>query len=224
MTTRFFSPALFRFLRELKANNTSEWFQAHKAQFEVAVREPMLGFILAFGEPLAELNRHFEANPSRSGGSMFRINRDTRFSRDKSPYKTNVGAQFRHRACPREVHSPAFYLHLEPRGCFMFAGLWHPDPAFLKRVRDRIVAHPRQWSALAAKGLQVEGDALARVPQGYDPAHPLAEALKLKDYYTATPLSEGQVCSGDFLDRFAGHCREQAPLLRFLAQALDLPW
>jgi uncharacterized protein (TIGR02453 family) len=224
MTPPRFSPALFRFLRELAEDNTSEWFQANKARFEAEVREPLLAFIGAFGEPLAGISRHFVANPSRAGGSMFRINRDTRFSRDKSPYKTNVGAQFRHVACTKDVHAPGFYLHLEPGGCFASAGLWHPEPEALKRVRERMVSHPAAWKALRAKGLEVQGESLARVPQGFDAAHPLAEALKLKDFYTVTGFTERQVCAVGFLDVFAEHCREQAPLMKFLAKALELPF
>jgi len=224
MAERSFEPTLFRFLRDLKEDNRTEWFQANKPRFEAEVREPLLGFIAAFGEPLAGISRQFEANPSRSGGSMFRINRDTRFALDKSPYKTNVGAQFRHRACPKDVHSPGFYLHLEPRGCFASAGLWHPDRDTLQKVREHIVAHPRAWSALAAKGLEVEGERAARVPQGFDPRHPLAEALKLKDYYTSVGLTEAQVCAPGFLADFTELCRRQAPLVKFLAAALALPW
>jgi len=224
MADRFFSPALFRFLGELREDNTSVWFQANKPRFEAEVREPFLAFIRAFAEPLAGISRHFEANPSRSGGSMFRINRDTRFAMDKSPYKTNVGAQFRHRDCPRDVHSPGFYLNLEPGGCFATAGLWRPAPESLKGVRERMLQHPREWSALRAKGIEVQGETLARVPQGFEPGHPLAEALKLKDYYTVTSFTEGQVCSGEFLGLFTEACGVQAPLLRFLTRALHLPW
>jgi uncharacterized protein (TIGR02453 family) len=224
MAERSFDPSLFRFLRDLKAHNSTEWFQAHKPRFEDEVREPMIAFILAFAEPLAGICRQFEANPARQGGSMFRINRDTRFSADKSPYKTNVGAQFRHRACPREVHSPGFYLHLEPGGCFASAGLWHPDKDTLQKIREHMLAHPRAWNALKGKGIQVTGDAAARVPLGLAPDHPLAEDLKLKDFYTYVELTEAQVCARGFLEDFAAICRQQAPLVKFLGAALELAW
>ena len=224
MAKPWFTPALFRFLSELRDDNTSEWFQANKARFEADVRGPLLAFITAFGEPLGGISRHFVADPRPSGGSMFRIFRDTRFARDKSPYKTNVGAQFRHGACTRDVHSPGFYLHLEPGGCFASAGLWHPDPASLRKVRDRIVDHGREWRALAAAGLEVQGETLVRVPQGFDAAHPLADALRLKDFYTHVPLTQAQVCQADFLETFTEHCRRNAPLVKFLAKALELPF
>jgi len=218
-----FSPSLFKFLRELKANNDREWFQANRDRYEAEVRLPMVGFIMAVAEPLERLNKHFLADPRANGGSMFRINRDTRFSRNKEPYKTNVGAQFRHRDCTRDVHAPGFYLHLEPGGCFVAAGSWHPDPESLRKVRERIVSHTRAWKALRTE-LEVGGEALKRVPAGFDPAHPFAEDLKLKDFYTHSPLTEREVCAADFLERFTEACRRPLPLMAFLTKALELPW
>ena len=220
----FFTPALFQFLSELKVNNDREWFQANKARFEAEVKGPMLAFVTAFAEPLERINKHYVADPRPVGGSMFRINRDTRFAHDKSPYKTNAGAQFRHRDCTKDVHSPGFYLHLEPGGCFATTGLWHPDPEPLHKVRERIVAKTRAWKALQDGGIEVLGDALKRVPQGFDPGHPFAEDLKLKDFYTHLPLTEQEVCGPDFLERFTEACRQGAPLAAFLTKALDLPW
>ena len=219
----WFSPSLFKFLRDLKAHNDREWFQANRDRYDAEVRLPVAGFIMALAEPLEAVNRHFLADPRGNGGSMFRINRDTRFSANKDPYKTNVGAQFRHRDCPRDAHAPAFYLHLEPGGCFAGAGSWHPDPDSLRRIRERIVSSTRTWKALRAD-LEVGGEALKRVPAGFDPAHPFAEDLKLKDFYTYTALTEREVCAGDFLERYAGICRQSLPLMAFLSKALELPW
>ena len=96
MTAQQISPALFDFLREFKANNERSWFEANKFRYHRDVREPMLDFIAAFRAPLADISPHFRADPRPSGGSLFRIYRDTRFSKDKSPYKTNAVAHFRH--------------------------------------------------------------------------------------------------------------------------------
>jgi uncharacterized protein (TIGR02453 family) len=223
-TKPFFNASLFQFLRDLRVHNDREWFQANKARFETEVKEPMLAFIMALADPLRKVNRNFLADPRPVGGSMFRIFRDARFSKDKSPYKTNVGAQFRHRECTKDVHAPGFYLHLEPDGCFMAAGLWHPDAEALRKVRERIVSHTREWKALQTKGIEVEGEALKRVPQGFDPEHPCAEHLKLKDFYTGTALTEREVCAPDFLTHFTENCQCNAPLMAFLTKALDLPW
>lgn len=222
MAGAWFSKDFFAFLTELGEENTREWFQANRDRWERDVRDPMLAFILAFGEPLSRISRHFLADPRPVGGSMFRIFRDTRFSRDKTPYKTNVGAQFRHGSCSRDVHAPGFYLHLEPGGCFASAGMWHPDADALKRIRAAILDHPRAWKALAP--LEIQGERLSRVPAGLPADHPLAEDLKLKDYYTWVPLARRQVQAADFLETYADFCRKNAPLVKFLSRALDLPF
>lgn len=224
----FFTKATFQFLRDLKAHNEREWFQAHKERYEAEARDPMLAFIIALDEPLRKLNPHFLADPRPTGGSLFRIFRDTRFSKDKTPYKTHLGAQFRHRDCSKDVHAPGFYLHLEPGGCFVGGGLWHPDPDSLRKVRERIATHEKEWrameKALAKAGLEIEGDRLQRVPQGFAADHPLAEALKFKDFFTGASLTEAEVCAPDFLERVTDHCRRNLPLMAFLTKALDLAW
>jgi len=100
----------------------------------------------------------------------------------------------------------------------------NPDPDSLHKVRERIVSHTRAWKALQTAGIEVGGDALKRVPAGFDPAHPFAEDLKLKDFYTYTPLTEKEVCAPDFLGHFTDICRTHAPLAAFLTKALELPW
>ena len=112
MTTQPITTALFDFLRDLRENNDREWFQANKGRYLAEVRDPMLDFIGAFAAPLAEISPHFVADPRPNGGSLFRIYRDTRFSRDKTPYKTNAGAHFRH-AAGKDAHAPGF---LSPSG------------------------------------------------------------------------------------------------------------
>ncbi len=101
-----FSPGFFRFLRELKANNRREWFEANKQRYEAEVKGPMLRFIAEFGARLRTVSKHFDADPRPVGGSMFRIYRDTRFAKDKSPYKTAVAEHFPHRAGGKDVHAP----------------------------------------------------------------------------------------------------------------------
>jgi len=128
-------PELFRFLKDLKGHNDREWFQANKARYETEARNPVLQLIGGFEGPLAAISRHFNADPRPMGGSLFRIYRDTRFSKDKTPYKTHLGVNFRHRAeGAGGVHGPGFYLHLEPGECFAGGGLWHPDPEALFKV------------------------------------------------------------------------------------------
>ena len=124
MTTEpYFGPELFAFLRALDKNNNREWFQANKKRFERDVRDPMLRFIADFGSQLDKISTRFVADPRPNGGSLFRIYRDVRFSKDKRPYKTNVGAHFRHQA-GKDAHAPGFYFHMEPGEVFGGSGIY----------------------------------------------------------------------------------------------------
>jgi uncharacterized protein (TIGR02453 family) len=219
----YFTPTLLEFLADLRSHNTREWFGKHKDRYELDVRDPMLRFIADLGPRLRRISPHVTADARPVGGSMFRIYRDIRFSRDKSPYKTHLGAHFSHEHGGRDAHAPGFYLHLEPGRSRGGGGLWHPDGPSLAKIRARIVARPGEWSAVR-KRIDIKGDALRRVPPGYDPDHPHAEDLKLKDFYVMESFSDREVCGRDFMDRFLAVCRRTNPLMRFLTGALDLPW
>jgi len=221
-----FSPALFRFLRDLRKNNDRDWFHQHREVYEREVREPALRFIAGFAAPLRRISTHLVADPRPVGGSLFRLHRDARFSSDKRPYKTHVGIHFRH-AAAGDAHAPGLYLHLEPGDVFAGAGIWRPDGAALSEVRDAIVAAPATWRRAAggrafAARWALSGESLVRVPRGYDPEHPLADVLKRKSFIAVTGFSERDACTGDFAERLASVWREASPLLRFLTRALDL--
>ena len=224
----YFTPELFRFLAELAAHNERPWFEANKARYRTAIQEPLLRFIADFAPELKEISPHFVADPRPQGGSMFRIHRDVRFSADKSPYKTHAAAQFRHRAA-KDVHAPGFYLHLEPGGCFVGVGIWHPDGPTLAAIRAALVADPAGWTSAVgdrafARAFTLGGDALKRPPQGFDPAHPLIDDLKRKDFVAMAPLSEEQAMAPEFLQRFTTHCRAAAPFMRYVAAAIGQPF
>ncbi|MDX1523214.1 MAG: DUF2461 domain-containing protein [Anaerolineae bacterium] len=224
----YITPQLFDFFRELKDNNNREWFQANKNRYEAQVREPLLQFITDFGLRLAEISPHYVADARKSGGSLFRINRDVRFSKDKSPYKTQAGIQFRHEA-GKDVHAPGFYLHLEPGSVFCGVGIWHPETKTLNQIRDAIVDSPDTWQAAVNSGdftdtFTLAGDSLKRAPKGYDPDHPLIDDLRRKDFIATTEFSEADACASDFIDRFAGICRTSTPFMAFLTRSLGLPW
>jgi len=221
-------PELFTFFRELKENNNREWFQANKQRYESDVREPLLRFIIDFGMRLPEISAHYVADARKSGGSLFRIYRDVRFSKDKSPYKTTAGIQFRHEN-GKDVHAPGFYLHLEPDGVFVGVGIWHPETKTLGKIRDAIVEHPNRWQEIISDKAfsttyELGGDSLKRAPKGYDPDHPLIEDLKRKDFIASTPFSEEDACAPDFVDRFAEACHTASPFVKFLTTAIGLPW
>jgi uncharacterized protein (TIGR02453 family) len=216
---------MFRFLRDLAGHNDRDWFNANKQRYIDEVRDPLLQFITEFGPRLAKISPHLVADPRPTGGSLFRIYRDTRFSADKRPYKTHAAMSFRHAA----GGGPGFYLHLEPGMAFMGAGLWHPEPDQLKMVRDAITSSPKRWQTVRkARGLAIddghEGDRLKRPPAGYDPEHPFIEDLKRKSFTASTSFTEAQACAPDFVDHFAKACREKAPLMEFLCRATGLKW
>ena len=149
-----FTPGLFDFLRELKANNKKEWFDANKDRYVADVRDPLLAFIAALRPRLLEISPYLVADPKPAGGSMFRIYRDTRFAKDKTPYKTHVGIYFRH-ARAADADTAGLYLNLAPRDVFMGAGIWHPGSPALKRIRTRMVQRPESWrKAVADIGVQ----------------------------------------------------------------------
>jgi uncharacterized protein (TIGR02453 family) len=222
------TPALFEFFKELKAHNNREWFASNKQRYEEVVREPLLQFIADFAEPLEGISQHFVADSRRQGGSLFRIHRDTRFAKDKSPYKTAAGIHFRHQAA-NSVHAPGFYLHLEPDNVFVGAGIWKPDSTALAKIRDAIVAKPNSWKKLVsdqnlANRFQFEGDKTKSTPRGFDAAHPCIEDIKRKDFIIVAHLDEKQVCSPQWLRHYAELCEQSKPLMRFLTAALELPW
>jgi uncharacterized protein (TIGR02453 family) len=224
----YFKPDFFRFLRDLKKNNNRLWFQANKERYERTVRNPLLDFIGEAGPFLRQISKNITADNSSMGGSMFRIYRDTRFSKDKTPYKTAAAAQFRH-VRGKDVHAPGYYLHLEPGEVFCGAGIWHPEAPILNQIRDYLANHPQKWKAVLAdknfkKHCVLEGDKLVRPPKGFDPNHPLIEDLKRKDFTTFTSLDEKTACSPHFMEIFIESCRNSAPLMEFLAQSLLLPW
>ena len=228
MTAQLVTPALFDFLRELEHNNERPWFETNKARYRAEVRDPMLDLIQAFAEPLAEISPHFRADPRANGGSLFRIYRDTRFSKDKTPYKTNVGAHFRH-AAGKDAHAPGFYLHLEPGMCFAGCGVWHPDSSTLGRVRDAIVEKPDEWKRITTSGafcqtFRLAGEALKRPPRGYDPEHPLIEDLKRKDFVVIADVDEAETVRPDFLDRFAAIAHAGAEFTNYLCKAVGVPF
>ncbi len=224
----YFEPTLFEFLEDLKQNNQRDWFQANKQRYEDEVRHPSQRFISAFGPELHKISRHFLADPRPVGGSMFRIYRDTRFAKDKSPYKTHVGIQFRHKQ-GRDVHAPGFYLHLEPGGCFAGVGIWHPAGQSLSSIRAAIDAEPAHWKRITrskrfSDTLELAGDSLKRAPKGYDPEHPMIEDLKRKDFIAVANFDQDTAMRPGFLQRYLTICRAGSPMVKFLCEAVDVPF
>jgi uncharacterized protein (TIGR02453 family) len=226
MGTRYFTPELFRFLNDLADNNERSWFKDNQDRYEEAVRQPALDFITDFVEPLGAISGHFVADSRTVGGSLFRIQRDTRFAKDKTPYKLNTGMHFRHERA-RDAHAPGFYVHLEPGRSFFGAGLWRPPTAVAHEIRHHIDAEPGAWRSATrspdfAATFEFGGDSLKRPPRGFEPDHDLIDDLRRKDFIASTGLTQAQVTSGGFMDLVADHCRRTAPLVRFVCEAVGV--
>lgn len=222
----YFDAAGFRFLRELAKNNNREWFNAHKARYEEKLRDPFLRLIGDLAEPLAKISGHFRADPKPSGGSMFRIYRDTRFANDKTPYKTWLGARLFHERA-RQVHAPLFYLHIEPGRCFAGGGLWHPEGPDLRRIRDFLVDNPATWkkavrSTAFRKRFALGGESLTRPPSGYDPGHELIEDIKRKDFVASLEISDADAMSPRLRPLLVEAFKGVAPMVDYLCAALEL--
>jgi len=224
----YITPELFKYLRALKRNNNREWFQKNKPRFEEQVKEPLLRFIVDFGPRLEKISPHFNADPRPVGGSLFRIYRDTRFSKDKTPYKTNAGVHFRHEA-GKNVHAPGFYLHLESGMVFVGVGMWRPDGKACAAVRDAMVERPDAWKKASRRkafvaDFSLGGESLKRPPRGYDKDHPLIEDLKRKSYIASVELTEADACDPKFMTRFAALCRKAGLFQQFLCEAVGQPY
>ncbi len=224
----YFTQATFTFLKDLTENNTREWFHQNKHRYEDDIRDPAIRLITDFGARLKTLSEHFRSDPRTVGGSMFRIHRDTRFSKDKTPYKTAIGIQFRHEL-GKDAHAPGYYLHIDREGCFAGAGMWHPDSASLRQVREAIVEDPKAWRrTVAAKRFRdtyvLEGDRLKRPPRGFDPDHPLVDDLKRKDFIGVAEVPKKMITDPELPQELARVFRSATPLMEFLCGAVAVPF
>ena len=223
-----FSPRIFKFLSDLRENNEREWFNENKKRYEQDVKEPLLRFVEDFDERIEAVSPHFIADARPVGGSMFRIYRDVRFAKDKTPYKTNAGLHFRHEI-GKDAHAPGFYMHIEPGAAFAGGGIWHPDGATLAKIRTAIDTQQAQWNGAKnhpaiLENHELGGDTLKRPPKGYDADHPLIDDLKKKDHFASRSYTEDEVTAADFIDRFTDDCIAISPFVGFLTRAVGLPY
>jgi uncharacterized protein (TIGR02453 family) len=227
MPTAHFSPAMFKFLAQLGAHNERPWFEANKDRYLHDVRDPMLRFIADLGPQLAKISKQFEANPKPVGGSMMRIYRDVRFSKDKSPYKTAVAAHFSHRSSSEEM-GVGFYMHLETGSSMVGGGVWRPEPGPLQKIRTAIAKDPKGWTAATSakavgKDVEFHGEQLKKAPRGFDEDHPCIEDIKRKDFALGVMLTDKDVTS-DAMGNIVDGYKRMAPFMRFLCKALGLPF
>jgi uncharacterized protein (TIGR02453 family) len=226
MSKPYFTKQTFTFLSNLSDNNTREWFAEHKQEYENYVREPALDFISDMAETMPLISPHFHALPKKVGGSLMRVQRNLRFSRDKTPYKTNIGIQFRHEA-GKDIHAPGYYVHIAPGECFVAAGLWHPEADVLFKIRESIVQNADAWvkardDKAFSRNFELVGDTLANAPRGFAKDHPLVNDLKRKDFISLAGLSKANVTSNNFRALVMERFKQAEPIMRFLCTSLEL--
>ncbi len=228
MAGGYFNEGTFDFLDRLADNNQREWFHEHKAFYEGCVREPALRLITDVAAELPHLSPHFAALPKKVGGSLMRIHRDVRFGKDKTPYKTNIGIQFRH-AQGKDVHAPGYYLHLSSRECFLGAGIWRPDAPSLAKIRARIIERESEWIQVRdhmpfKKQYRISGASLKTSPRGVSKDHPMIEDLRRKDFIAIHDFDMALACSKKLKPAMMKCFADATPYMRFLCNALELPF
>jgi len=220
-----FTSAALRFFRGLAAHNEKQWFEAHRAEYETEVREPMRALIDDMDVEFARFAPEIGADPKRS---MFRIHRDIRFSKDKSPYKTHAACCFHHRGASRRVGAEAnegsagFYFHLQPGGKSMLgAGVWMPPRPQLNRLRNAIAEKPAVFESMTRAlpkrfgGLDTYA-VLKRMPRGYTDDHPAAKWLRYESFTSGRSLTDAQVTSAKLAPLLARQFEDLLPLVRWI--------
>lgn len=189
----------------------------------------MRGFVIEMAPRLEKVSKHFKADPRTNGGSMFRIYRDVRFSKDKSPYKLHAACHFRHEL-GKDAHAPGFYVHMSPQGTSFGGGIWSPPNPVLNRIRDTIVENPDEWTRIKNNKTiinlcgGISGDGLKRPPRGYDKNHPYIEDLKRKSFFVMRREKADFIYREDFADEVALTFQSARPLIRYICFALDVPF
>jgi len=220
-TPRFSEEGL-RFLRALARNNNREWFRARKDIYERTLRAPMAAVVEAFDREFRAFAPELVAVPRVS---IFRIYRDTRFSEDKTPLKTHIAAVFPYHGLPKGS-APGLYLEVNPRTVFVAGGLYRPDPADLRAVREHLAAnYTRFRSIVDSPGFRrtcggLQGDQLQRLPRGYQPDHPAAPYLRYRQLVIAREFPAALAATARFFPTVLRVFRDAAPLVRFLGEPL----
>ncbi|GAB5406554.1 MAG: DUF2461 domain-containing protein [Aureliella sp.] len=230
MASKFkgFPAETFDFLSDLGENNDREWFAKNRDRYESSFLTPALDFIEAIKKPLDRAAPCLVAEPKKSGGSLLRIYKDTRFSKDKTPYKTNLGIQFRHMA-GKDIHAPGIYVHIACDECFLGAGMWRPPGDVVKAVRAYIEASDSDWKKMRRgkkfrEAFEMYDDRLKTAPRGVAKDHPLIDELRLKSYIGMAKLSRRELQSEGVVDQTIKLIRAARPLMIALCAATNQPY
>jgi len=217
-----FPKAGLDFLKRLKRNNNRDWFLKNKAVYEDSVQEPMVQLVEALADEFRRFAPEIAATPKQS---LFRIYRDTRFSKDKSPYKTHVAASFRARGLDRH-EGAGFYFHIAPTELWIGGGLWRPETEILRHVREHIAGnHQRLAKIVSGKTFRkffggLSGEQSSRVPRGYAANHPAERFLRYKDLIAARALAPEEATKPKFVAILAETFEAMHPLVRFINEPI----
>jgi uncharacterized protein (TIGR02453 family) len=204
------------FLRQLKRNNNREWFKRNKERYEEFVKFPMQSLIASMRAPMSVIAPEIDINP---GKNMFRIYRDTRFSKNKAPYKTHVAAVFHPKG--HWESSAGFYLHIEPEGVYAGGGIYMPNGQQLKKIRRAIAGQPEDFLSIVENKRfrkifgSLEGEKLRRAPLGFSVDHPMIEWLKYKQFYTGVEWNVATSHSAKFVTNLVTLYKNLLPFVRF---------
>jgi len=216
--------ATLKFLTDLKKNNNRSWFEGHRKQYEAVkedfllLTEQLITGIATFDPPIAHL---------KAKECTFRINRDVRFSKDKSPYKNNIACYFNRNG--KKGNGSGYYLHIEPGKSFAAGGLWMPEPMALSKIRQEIDYSFDEWKKITGnasfkksftEGVK-SGDTLVRPPKGYEESNPAIEYLKMKSFIVSKPFSNAEVQSKIFITEVTKTFKVMKPLIDFLNAAIE---
>jgi uncharacterized protein (TIGR02453 family) len=223
-----FTKKTFVFLRELEKNNTREWFAENKTRYEEEVLFPAIAFVSQMQPGIAKLSSYLLAEPKRMGGSIMRIYRDTRFSKNKTPYKTNVGIHFRH-SMGGDVHAPGYYVHVEPDACFVAAGMWMPPSEPLAAIRQAIMDEPKVWrkcknNSRFTKRFALDGESLKTAPRGIAIDHPEIVDLRRKSFAGVAKIEDVVVMSASLQEEVLTAFSDAKPFMKYLCDALGQPF
>ena len=218
----------FSFLEDLAQNNQRDWFQEHKQRYETDVLQPAQAFVRAMAPALKRISPMLVASDRRGGGSLMRIYRDTRFSQDKTPYKTNIGIQFRHEM-GKDVHAPGCYLHIAPQECFLGAGMWMPETKVLTQIREAIVDDPPKWKRIRdgkrfRQHCDLAGEQLKTAPRGFDKEHKYIDDLRRTSFIGVKNLTRKDVMTDSFLKDVSTAFAASKAFMVYLCQATGVPF
>ncbi len=212
-----------KFLKDLQKNNNRPWFEAHRKQYELAkedfllLTEKLITGIGAFDKPIALL---------KAKECTFRINRDVRFSKNKSPYKNNIAGYFNRNG--KKGNGAGYYLHIEPGKSFAAGGIWMPEPKDLIKIRQEMDYSFDDWKKIISNQLfkktfaeGIQGEALVRPPKGYEEDNPAIQYLKQKSFIVSKPFTDTEVQSKTFVKEVANTFKAMKPMIDFLNAAVE---